>query len=945
MESTPNPQTPDTPATHHPVHGEIVQSFLSMLFVPGDRVEFRAIKADRGIGHSAYRVADSDFTQIVSGMAEWLEAHNQGSYDGIYIGVNPRGQTTGGSGGSGTDADVVCFRSLFVDFDDATIDEAIRRITAAGLPSPTFLVASGRATGTHAYWRLASPVENSSVWKGLQRTLISVLQTDPTIHNPSRIMRLPGTFNHKRGAECRLLISGEPTQFNTWQSIGISPTFEPEPPTLPYDPDRKFSTLNLNTATLYFLANKIPEGGIGTRFSGRNSALMAAAMDYRANNAKIEDAYKELGDQRAIHRDGMSQAEAYRTIRNAYKRNPVPSFVRTVLSDWGTTPHQINSKTGMIRPCDYSVPESFQIEADMAAKEQIAAGSPLPESVVAIQIERQSTPAENASGILIPAAKDEREDRRPVDVRDRPTVANVDVNYVLEGNKRKRVMIYKTPQKIFFDIQQALNGWPRRANSVGLFAMKETTRGKHEIWPLMTPVDLFALLHDRANVKWVNGECEAPDGSVLTAVSKSEMFEWLKSNCTPNYETVSEYPHVPPRPNVCYLPIDLPPATGHRLQELLDELNPETELDRHLLLATMMTPGWGGPPGARPIFVISSDYGQGAGKTETAKAIGRIWGGAAPLDYEDSWQNICKRIMSSDDWLSRVYLFDNVKGKFGGAAIEAAVTSERISGHKMYVGTVQRPNDATFIITFNLQELSRDIAQRSIIIKLGRPSTKNFVEWANSFIAEHRLQLLADIYALLKAGQLRTSNPILYENRDRWQAWQSSVLASAPDMDVNLLAREIIDRRPGADADADESADICRAIQSYLENAQRFRQPDPVAVITAAELVKVLETTGNWTSNNQFSPAANHRRCIHQVRQKLIGRSVIRPALMRTSGGRETQRKVCVNDLGQPVPHFPNGTRSAVFLWDSIKAREAIGDAQTDQATFQTQSGEDMPPL
>ena len=496
-------------------------------------------------------------------------------------------------------------------------------------------------------------------------------------------------------------------------------------------------------------------------------------------------------------------------------------------------------------------------------------------------------------------------------------------------------MLYKGVDDIARDMNEALGGFPRRSKATGVFAIKETRKGDVELWPIMDTNDLFALLHDRAIVRWVRGECETETGDTLSSITKSEFYKWVKDNCEPSYDAVSEYPHVPQRPSTYYLPIELPEPTGEALAEFMAALNPETESDRKLMLAAMMTPGWGGPPGARPMFVFSSDHGQGSGKTETAKAIGRIWGGSATLDYEDNWQNITKRIMSSDDWLSRVYLFDNIKGKFGGSAIESAVTSEFLTGHKMFVGTVKRPNDATFMLTFNMPEMSRDLAQRAVIIKLGRPNTGDFVEWASSFVREHRLQLIADLLDLLRRP---AEKEILPKNRDRWQAWQRDVLAKVPGCDPNQLAAEIIERRPGADADAEEASEIVQALSDYLTLQKRRNADEAITEVTGSEIVRVLETTGNWVSNDSYSKSSNSRKCMSIVKGKLLGRGVLVTIEVEATTGQKRPKKVRVNDEGRPTgQRSPN--QSIVFGWVWEKAEEVLGSFAGDTGLASTASG------
>lgn len=119
-----------------------------------------------------------------------LSALNRDGWN-VYIGANPRpkAKATG-------DKCIDLARTLFVDFDGGcTVEEARRRLKSAGLPEPTLIVFSGH--GVHCYWSLVEPLYDLSKWTAMQKRLIALLGSDKAIHNPERIMRLPGFLNVK----------------------------------------------------------------------------------------------------------------------------------------------------------------------------------------------------------------------------------------------------------------------------------------------------------------------------------------------------------------------------------------------------------------------------------------------------------------------------------------------------------------------------------------------------------------------------------------------------------------------------------------------------------------------------------------------------------------------------------------------------------------------------
>ncbi|MHC4541334.1 MAG: hypothetical protein ACYS74_16400, partial [Planctomycetota bacterium] len=129
-------------------------------------------------------------------MYEELLRYNRQDYN-IYAGVNPR-KLKGISGDDG----VLLARCLFADFDGippgngcGPSEFVLMRIEEAGLANPTLVISSGH--GVHTYWRLSEPVQDLDKWKQLQERLICGLESDKSIKNPERIMRLPGFLNVK----------------------------------------------------------------------------------------------------------------------------------------------------------------------------------------------------------------------------------------------------------------------------------------------------------------------------------------------------------------------------------------------------------------------------------------------------------------------------------------------------------------------------------------------------------------------------------------------------------------------------------------------------------------------------------------------------------------------------------------------------------------------------
>jgi len=168
---------------------EELARYVACVFAPTDVVEVRRLPSGKSTWHLAGKLAEA---------AESLVQENR-QRQHIYAGVNPR-RAKGGT----KSKDVTCARCLFVDFDRIKADVARDRWHDAGLPTPTITIASGH--GVHAYWRLTEPIREMVLWTKLQKGLITLLDSDPAIHDPARIMRVPGFTNHKEPVtECRII--------------------------------------------------------------------------------------------------------------------------------------------------------------------------------------------------------------------------------------------------------------------------------------------------------------------------------------------------------------------------------------------------------------------------------------------------------------------------------------------------------------------------------------------------------------------------------------------------------------------------------------------------------------------------------------------------------------------------------------------------------------------
>ena len=110
---------------------------------------------------------------------EW---QNEGR--GVYAVINDGGDT---------DSEITACRAVFCEWDDRPKEWQIDAWQDLGLPEPTLQVDTG-GKSIHNYWVFDEPISVDE-WKSLQTRLLDHADADRSLKNPSRVMRLPGTFH------------------------------------------------------------------------------------------------------------------------------------------------------------------------------------------------------------------------------------------------------------------------------------------------------------------------------------------------------------------------------------------------------------------------------------------------------------------------------------------------------------------------------------------------------------------------------------------------------------------------------------------------------------------------------------------------------------------------------------------------------------------------------
>lgn len=330
-------------------------------------------------------------------------------------------------------------------------------------------------------------------------------------------------------------------------------------------------------------------------------------------------------------------------------------------------------------------------------------------------------------------------------------------------------------------------------------------------------------------------------------MSKDELFSSLCANL-PEHDSIEKVPHFPPLNKCIYILPKFPTADMNVLNDFLDFFSPETQYDRDLILAMFLTTLWGGPPGQRAPFVVTSKDGRGVGKSTLAETAAKLLNqvpiqASTRLDAD----SLTTRLLSWEAMKSRIVLFDNevaTMQKISNAGIAALFTAGEISGKRLYKGEGSRPNYLVWIMTLNSATFDSDFASRCIPIALKKPPLViNWQDRLNSFIESHRKVLIATMIELLKTDT-ETRLPLT-----RWGLWENQVLAKVPGIDREKLLDLIVSRQKQNDSDDEEHWMIVDAIRSHIRS---IKEPKPEYFIASLKMADVVRGALNLKMSNPW---------------------------------------------------------------------------------------------
>ena len=242
------------------------------------------------------------------------------------------------------------------------------------------------------------------------------------------------------------------------------------------------------------------------------------------------------------------------------------------------------------------------------------------------------------------------------------------------------------------------------------------------------------------------------------------------------------------------------------------------------------------------------------GKSKIAQLGAKLTGGYVSLSPNQPIDQVQTRLLSDKACEQRVALLDNIKSlRFSWGELESLITADVISGRQLYVGEGQRPNTLTWVFTFNGASMSRDLAKRSIIIKVKRPTYT--AAWENdvaNLIDTKRWAIIGDIIAILRAEPFGDSTVAL-----RWGPWESDILSRVPE---SCECKAMICRRQLEIDDDSEDAQSVRDEFINILEANGYDDPDERVVWFSAEHTAAIinEALGEQRAKNKATKILKH---------------------------------------------------------------------------------------
>ena len=114
----------------------------------------------------------------------------------VYMTINPINPNSIRVSKGATDNDILRAHYSFADADDQNGFDGLIRLSTSQPPDINVITGTVPHERRHAYWRLAEPCHDLSLWESKQAQIAAHASTDSAVTNSSRIMRVAGTVSY-----------------------------------------------------------------------------------------------------------------------------------------------------------------------------------------------------------------------------------------------------------------------------------------------------------------------------------------------------------------------------------------------------------------------------------------------------------------------------------------------------------------------------------------------------------------------------------------------------------------------------------------------------------------------------------------------------------------------------------------------------------------------------
>src|SRR4051812_46233545 len=165
-----------------------LDAYLGMLEGGADESEFLEVRRRTSSGAMA-----TEFHPVHDHEGVSVSLLKHARRTDVYVGCAPRSRR------AGTKDAIRQVWTLWAECDGARSVEALQRFT----PAPALIIGSGSGVNCHAYWPLTEPLAPPAAESANLR-LATALGADTACFDASRILRPPGTWNHKHRPPTRV---------------------------------------------------------------------------------------------------------------------------------------------------------------------------------------------------------------------------------------------------------------------------------------------------------------------------------------------------------------------------------------------------------------------------------------------------------------------------------------------------------------------------------------------------------------------------------------------------------------------------------------------------------------------------------------------------------------------------------------------------------------------